>query len=56
MSEKVNSNIEKEILVKRNVNKQRLINRLKRAEQQIKTGEVTDGDVVLASMKEKYGF
>jgi len=30
--------------------------RLKIAEEQIKNGEVVDGDIVLAEMREKYGY
>ena len=32
------------------------IERLKRGEEQIKKGEVKDAEVVLAEMKEKYGY
>lgn len=33
-----------------------LIEKLKKAEKQIKNGEVTDADVVFKEMKEKYGY
>ena len=33
-----------------------LIKRLKRGEEQIKNGEVTDADVVFAKMRAKYGY
>ena len=34
----------------------KFISRLKKGEEQIKNGEVTDGDIVLAKMREKYGY
>ena len=34
----------------------KFISRLKKGEEQIKNGEVTDGEVVLAKMREEYGY
>ena len=33
-----------------------LIEKLKKAEEQIKNGEVTDADIVFKEMREKYGY
>jgi len=33
-----------------------LIGKLKKAEEQIKNGEVIDADIVFAEMREKYGY
>lgn len=38
------------------INETKLIKRLKRAEQQIKDGEVTDAKVVFEKLREKYGY
>ena len=32
------------------------VSRLKRGEEQIKNGEVTDGDIVLEKMRKEYGY
>ena len=45
--------------LKNNMNKNNIenfINRLKRGEDQIINGEVTDADIVFKEMKEKYGL
>ena len=34
----------------------KFVSRLKRAEEQIKNGEITDGDIVLAKMRKEYGY
>ena len=34
----------------------KFIQRLKRGEEQIENGEVTDGNIVLKKMREKYGY
>ena len=34
----------------------KFVSRLKRAEGQIKNGEITDGDIVLAKMRKEYGY
>lgn len=34
----------------------KFISRLKRGEEQIKNGEITDGDIVLERMRKKYGY
>lgn len=64
-------NIEETILLKRNgkndivimnfeeykkIFEMNLIDRLKRAEEQIKNGEVTDADMVFKEMRQKYGY
>lgn len=64
-------NIEETILLKRNgkndiiimnleeykkIFEMNLIDRLKRAEEQIENGEVTDADIVFKEMRQKYGY
>ena len=45
-------NIKKEIIIER-IN---IIDKLKKAEEQIQKGEVIDADVVFSEMRQKYGY
>lgn len=48
--------MQKKVEIKECINEELLVKRLKKAEQQIKNHEVTDSDIVLAKMREKYGY
>ena len=53
MQNEVNVISRRDILIE---NEKILINKLKQSEEQIKNGNVKDGDIVLAEMRKKYGY